>query len=146
MPPPKSPTRRRMSAEARREQLLAVTTPLVVERGFSGVSIETIAQRAGITRAVVYQHFGDLQALLEAVVERETSRALAQVSETTLDNLSDGDPRELMLESVLAYLSAVRDHRITWRFILMPPIGAPGVLRKRIDRGRRSVLAQMTRA
>jgi AcrR family transcriptional regulator len=135
-----------MSAEARKEQLLAVTTPLVVERGFSGVSIETVAQRAGITRAVVYQHFGDLQSLLEAVVERETSRALAQVSETTLENLSDGDPRELMLESLRAYLSAVRDHPTTWRFVLMPPIGAPEVLRRRIDEGRERVLAQMALA
>jgi AcrR family transcriptional regulator len=135
-----------MSAEERREQLLAVTTQLVVERGFQGVSIENVAQRAGITRAVVYQHFGQLQGLLEAVVERETSRALAQVSETTLENLSDGDPRELMLESLRAYLSAVRDHPTTWRFVLMPPIGAPEVLRKRIDQGRGTVLAQMAQA
>ncbi len=135
-----------MSAEQRREQLLSVTTPLIVECGFQGVSIETISQRAGITRAVVYQHFGNLQALFEAVVERETSRALAQVSETTLENLSDGDPRELMLESLHAYLCAVRDHPTTWRFVLMPPIGAPAVLRNRIDEGRATVLAQMARA
>ena len=135
-----------MSAEERREQLLAVTTPLIVERGFQGVSIEAVAQGAGITRAVVYQHFGDLRGLLEAVVERETSRALAQVSETTLENLSEGDPQELMLESLRAYLCAVRDHPTTWRFVLMPPLGAPQVLRDRIDQGRGTVLAQMARA
>jgi AcrR family transcriptional regulator len=135
-----------MSAPARREQLLDVTTRLVIERGFPGVSIEAVAQVAGITRAVVYQHFEDLQAVLEAVVEREMSRALAQVSETALSDLSEGDPRELMLESLRAYLCAVKDHPTTWRLVLMPPVGAPEILRASIARGRASVLAQMAQA
>ncbi len=136
----------RMTASARREQLLDVTTSIVVERSFHGVSIESVAQRAGITRAVVYRHFADLQELLEAVVEREMSRALAQVSETALTDLSDGDPRELMLESLRAYLCAVRDHPTTWRLVLIPPEGAPEILRKSIARGRDSVLAQLAQA
>src|SRR5271166_772319 len=88
-----------MSASARRDQLLDVATRLVGKRGFHGVSIEAIARSAGITRATVYQHFADLNALLEAVIERESSRALVQVSETTLPDLREGDPPELMLES-----------------------------------------------
>ena len=121
---PPGRTARRMTASARRDQLLDVTTELVVERGFHDVSIEQVARSAGITRAVVYQHFGDLQALLEAVIERETMRALAQVSETTLTDLTEGDPTELMLDSLRAYLHAVQDHPGTWRLILMPPEGA----------------------
>ncbi len=136
----------RMTASGRREQLLDVTTEIIGEHGFHGMSIESVARRAGITRAVVYQHFDDLQALLEAVVEREMSRALAQVSETALTDLSDGDPRELMLESLRAYLGAVRDHPTTWRLVLMPPEGAPEVLRKSIARGRGSVLARLAQA
>jgi AcrR family transcriptional regulator len=135
-----------MTAPARREQLLDVATEVVVERGFQGASVEAVAQKAGITRAVVYQHFADLDALLEAVVEREMSRALSQVSETALSDLSDGDALELMLESLRAYMAAVQDHPTTWRLVLMPPVGAPEILRKSIDRGRAAVLAQMARA
>src|SRR5579875_1067187 len=116
---------RRMSSSERREQLLDVTAPLVVQRAFHGVSSEAVAQRAGITRALVYQHFGDLQGLLEAVIERETNRALAQVSETTLGDLREGDPVELMIESLRAYLHAVQSQPNTWRLVLMPPEGAP---------------------
>jgi AcrR family transcriptional regulator len=140
------PTKRRMSATARREQLLDAATGLAVDQGFHAVSVEAVARRAGITRAVIYQHFRDLQALLEAVVDRETSRALAQVSETALQDLSEGDPQQLMLESLDAYLRAVRDHPATWRLVLMPPEGAPGTLRERIEAGRRSVLAQLAQA
>jgi AcrR family transcriptional regulator len=135
-----------MSALARREQLLDVATQLAVEHGFHAVSVEAVARQAGITRAVIYQHFRDLQKLLEAVVDRETARALAQVSETTLTDLSEGEPVELMLESLDAYLRAVHDHPTTWRLVLMPPEGAPKILRRRIEQGRRSVLAKLTQA
>src|SRR3954454_5431761 len=137
---------RRMRAPARREQLLDVTTQLVVERGFPAVTIEAIAQRAGITRAVVYQHFGDLPTLLEAAIDREMTRARAQVSETTLADLDEGEPLELMLESLESYLRAVRDHPTTWRLGLMPPLGAPEKLRDAIAAGRRSVLGRMIAA
>jgi AcrR family transcriptional regulator len=123
-----SSARRRLSAEDRREQLLDVATQVIVERGFGGVSVDSVARRAGITRAVIYQHFTDVQALLEAVVKREMSRALAQVSETALGDLSGGDPRELMLDSLRLYLTAVRNHPATWRLVLMPPAGAPELL------------------
>lgn len=135
-----------MRAPARREQLLETATKIAVERSFHAVSAEAVAREAGVTRAVIYQHFRDLRALLEAVVDRETSRARAQVSETALTDLSEGDSQELMLESLDAYLRAVCDHPSTWRLVLMPPEGAPEVLRHRIEAGRRSVLAQMTRA
>jgi AcrR family transcriptional regulator len=136
----------RLSAPARREQLLDVTARLVAERGFHAISIEAVSARAGVTRALVYNHFRDLRELLEAVIERETSRALAQVSETTLTDLSEGDPRELMLEALDAYLSAVRSSPTTWRLVLMPPEGAPPALHTKIAEGRAAVLARLARA
>lgn len=136
----------RRSAAARREQLLDVTTRLVAERGFHVISIESVASRAGVTRATVYNHFRDLHELLEAVIERETSRALAQVSETTLTNLDEGDPRRLMLEALDAYLQAVRTSPTTWRLVLMPPEGAPPALHEKIAAGRTAVLERLSRA
>lgn len=135
-----------MRAPARREQLLDVTVQLAVDQGFHAVSVEAVAQRAGVTRAVIYQHFADLRALLEAVVDREMSRAHAQVTQTTPTDLGTGQANELLLQSLAAFLTAVHDHPRTWRLVLMPPEGAPAVLRRRIERGRRSALGQLTRA
>ena len=140
------PTSSRLTASERREQLLEVTTRIVAERGFQGVSIESVAREAGISRPIVYEHFGHLQGLLEAVVEREMSRAFSQVSETALTDLTEGDHRELMLESLRAFLYAVRDHPSTWRLVLMPAEGAPELLRKGLARGRTVVLAQLAQA
>ena len=140
------PTSSRLTASERREQLLEVTIRIVAEQGFQEVSIESVARRAGISRPIVYEHFGDLQGLLEAVVEREMSRAFSQVSETALTDLTEGDHRELMLESLRAFLHAVRDHPSTWRLVLMPAEGAPELLRKGLARGRTVVLAQLAQA
>ena len=71
----------RMSAEARREQLLDVTKAIVAERGFHAVSIEGVAREAGISRPIVYGHFDDLPGLLDALVRREGARALGQLAE-----------------------------------------------------------------
>jgi AcrR family transcriptional regulator len=135
-----------MTGSQRREQLLDVTTEIVATHGFQAVTIDSVARSAGISRPIVYEHFGDLDGLLEAVVERETSRALAQLSETTLTDLTQGDPQALMLESLRAYLHAVRDHPTTWRLVLIPPEGAPMLLRKSISRGRSAVLDRLVRA
>ena len=69
----------RMQAGERREQLLDATKTIVAERGFHAVSIEAVAREAGITRPIVYGHFRDLPGLLEALVQRETARALSPV-------------------------------------------------------------------
>lgn len=145
MAPTASPPRR-LSAPARREQLLDVATDLVVEQSFHAVSVEAVARRAGITRAVIYQHFGDLPGLLEAVIARETQRARAQVAQTALPDLTEGEPRALMLQSLRAYLHLVHEHPTTWRLVLMPPEGAPELLRQSIARGRGAVLSDLTRA
>ena len=46
-----------MRAAERHEQLLDVTLDLVVERGFHAVTIEAVAQAAGVTRPIVYKQF-----------------------------------------------------------------------------------------
>jgi AcrR family transcriptional regulator len=131
-----------MKAPARREQLLDATKAVVAEHGFHGVSIEAVARRAGITRPIVYRHFDDLPDLLEALVERETERALAQLRQFVPRSLG-GDPREDLLAALGGYLQAVESDPVTWRLMLIPVEGAPGLLGERIAAGRAAVIAQL---
>src|SRR5437764_322556 len=134
----------RMSAAERREQLLDVTKELVGEQGFHGISIEAIARRAGVTRPVVYGHFKDLDALLEAMLEREGSRALGQLAEVLPQHWEGGaDARDALLAGLRGYLETVRADPITWRLVLMPPEGAPQMLREAVVRGREAVIAAL---
>jgi AcrR family transcriptional regulator len=136
-------TRARMSAGERREQLLDVTKALVGERGFHGISIEAVANRAGISRPIVYGHFGDLTGLLEAMLEREGALALSQLAAVLPDPASPSDPPQALRDALRGYLEAVRSDPITWRLVLMPPEGAPELLRDRINRGRDAVIAAL---
>jgi AcrR family transcriptional regulator len=126
-----------MSAEARREHLLDAAKELVAEDGFHGVSIEAVARRAGITRPIVYRHFADLVTLLDALVERETLRALMQLREILPGDASD------LIAALDGYLRAVRSDPVTWQLVLVAPEGAPPLLRERISAGRAAVVAQL---
>ena len=132
-----------MSAAERREQLLDVTKRIVDERGFHAVSIEAVAREAGITRPVVYGHFADLRTLLEALVDREGERALAQLASFLPVDLREGDARAKLLAGMRGYLSAVQSDPATWKLVLMPPEGAPEVLRERIAEGRGAVVGAL---
>lgn len=137
-----TPTRQRMTAAERREQLLDVTRDLVVEQGFGAVSMEAVARRAGITRPVVYGHFPELGVLLDAMLERESSRALSQLAEVLPQpDAASGSLRERLADAMEAYLLAVQASPVTWRLALMPPDGAPELLRARIEEGRAAVVA-----
>jgi AcrR family transcriptional regulator len=125
-----------MTAGQRREQLLDVTKAIVLEHGFHAVSIEAVARAAGITRPIVYGHFEDLGGLLEALVERESLRALTQLPEAYDD----------LLGALTAYLRAVESDPDTWRLVLMPHEGAPRLLHERISAGRSAVIGKLARA
>ncbi len=135
-----------MTADERREQLLDVTKSIVSRHGFHGVSIEAVAREAGVSRPIVYDHFRDLAGLLEALVEREGARALAQLAAVLPTSFDRGDPRELLLAGLRGYLAAARADPVTWRLVLMPPEGAPDLLRRHIARGREAVLSQLAEA
>lgn len=144
---PQTSTRTRMSGSERREQLLDVTKEIVGSEGFHAVSIEAVARRAGITRPVVYNHFADLGGLLEAMVERESARALGQLARVLPSRLAEaGSPAEDLIGALRGYLEVVADDPITWRLVLMPPEGAPPVLRERIAGGRDAVVAALAEA
>jgi AcrR family transcriptional regulator len=133
----------RMSAPARREQLLDVTKAIVSADGFHAVSIERVAREAGITRPVVYGHFHDLDRLLEALVDRESKRSLAQLDDVIDYDLGRGDAVEALITSLRGYLEAVSADPDTWRLVLMPPEGAPDSLHERISAGRSAIVAQL---
>lgn len=134
----------RMSAEERREQLLDVAKEIVAEKGFHSVSIEAVARAAGITRPIVYAHFRDLNGLLEALVERESERALRQLATVLPTEL--GDSAEALLAGLRGYLAAVESDPATWRLVLMPQEGAPELLREHIARGRAAVVVELAAA
>src|SRR5664279_3942080 len=78
----------RMTGRERREQLLDVGRRLFAEKGFEATSIEEIASRAGVSKPVVYEHFGGKEGLYAVVVDREMSALLDGITSSLTMNRS----------------------------------------------------------
>src|SRR5258708_19279744 len=70
-----------MTGKERREQLLDIGRRLFAKRGLDGTSIEEIAAQAGVSKPVVYEHFGGKEGLYAVVVDREVDRFLSMATE-----------------------------------------------------------------
>ncbi|BEP12304.1 TetR/AcrR family transcriptional regulator [Acidothermaceae bacterium B102] len=108
------PPRTRMTGKERREQLLDVGRSLFAEKGYEGTSVEEIASRAGVSKPVVYEHFGGKEGLYAVVVDREVSRMLGTVTE----GLSGGTARELLEQAAMALLSYVENDSDGFRILV----------------------------
>jgi AcrR family transcriptional regulator len=130
----------RLAPEDRRSQLLDVSLELLVEQGFGAINVEAVARRAGVTRPVVYDMFGDLDGLLHALLDRAEHTALDPLMEIVGEVPTGAvDPEQFLFDAVLAFLRAVKADPKTWRLILFPPRGSSPELRERIQSGRLQV-------
>ena len=103
-----------MTGTQRRGQLLDVGRALFAERGYDGASVEEIALRAGVSKPVVYEHFGGKEGLYAVVVDREVQRLLT--SFTTA--LSGDSPKQLLEQATLALLAYVEDESDGFRILV----------------------------
>ena len=126
----------RMAPAARREQLIDAALDVIVEQGYSGVSIEAIARRAGVTRPVVYDHFPNLGQLLQALFEREERISVEQLERVVPEEPVGRDPVEVLASGVRQFLEAVASRPTTWRIILLPPEGTPAIVRDHVETNR----------
>jgi AcrR family transcriptional regulator len=101
-PPGRGP---RLAASARRAQLVDVGRRLFAQRGYEAASVEEIAEHAGITKPVVYEHFGGKEGLYAVVVDREVEHIVARIVEA----ISEGSPRERLERAALTFLRYVKE-------------------------------------
>ncbi|MDI6936611.1 TetR/AcrR family transcriptional regulator, partial [Serratia sp. Se-PFBMAAmG] len=64
-----SPTRQRMTFDERREQLISTAWNLVRSHGSDALTLGRVAVEAGVSKPVVYEHFGTRHGLLAALYE-----------------------------------------------------------------------------
>jgi AcrR family transcriptional regulator len=103
-------TRRRLSTEERREQLLSVGARLFSESPYDDVWIEQVAEIAGVSRGLLYHYFPTKRDFFAAVVERESARMLR------MSQPVPGVPvREQLAAGLDAYLEYVQAHAHGYR-------------------------------
>lgn len=112
-----------MTGKERREQLLDIGRTLFAERGLDGTSVEEIASAAGVSKPVVYEHFGGKEGLYAVVVDREFERLLRLVTDS-LD--SAVHYRSKLEKAALALLEYIEEHPDGFRIIVRDSHGGTG--------------------
>ena len=95
----------RLSASARRTQLIEIARGAFAKRGYEATSVEEIAARAKVSKPIIYEHFGGKEGLYAVLVDREMEHVVTRISEA----ISSGTPRQRVERAALAFLSYVRD-------------------------------------
>jgi AcrR family transcriptional regulator len=129
--------------------VLDAALALISSRGYGALSVEAIAREAGVSKTVVYDAYGGLGPVLEALLEREERSALQSLADAAPVLPADGDPTDAMRAWILSLADAVTSNPVAWRLMLVPPDGTPEVVREHVQRGRDVALDQarvLTRA
>src|SRR5919202_2152551 len=113
-PPTSRPTRKRLSAEDRRQAILDAALEVFSRRGFNGASIDEIAQAAGISKALIYEHVPSQRELHISLLERHVQEIFARMAQSA----DTRDPGEVRLRAgVDAFLEWAETHRDAFRLL-----------------------------
>ena len=108
----------RLPASARRRQLLDAALEAFATRGFHATSMNDVAEAAGVTKPVLYQHFGSKRALYQELLDDVAATLEARIHEATVT----GSPRSQVEAGFRAYFTFVAERRS--RFTLLFGSGA----------------------
>lgn len=109
----KRDTERARRREERREELLDVADRVIQARG-PNVSMDEIAGEAGITKPILYRHFGDKDGLYEAL----TLRYVDELAGALRPAVQTDEPRSRLAAAIDAYLAYVEREPQRYRFLL----------------------------
>ena len=98
-----------MTGAERREQLLGIARTAFAEKGYEATSIEEIAERAGVTRPVVYEHFGGKEGIHAVVVDREVTRLSELLAAALREGGSSRRAAELAATAFLGFIEEESD-------------------------------------
>jgi AcrR family transcriptional regulator len=117
-------TRTRLSPDERRTQLLELGFRLLATRSLDELSIDLLAEEAGISRGLLYHYFGTKLGFFEAVVQHAADDLYARTAPAP-----DGEPLERLLHSITGYVDYVIANQAGYRSLVKAASGSNDALR-----------------
>jgi AcrR family transcriptional regulator len=105
---------RRLTAEQRRHQLVAVALELFARHGYRATTMDDIAEAAGVTKPLLYQHFSSKRALYLELVDSIAQDLLGAIRRAVMR--ADG-PRQQVELGFAAYFGLVVRHEAEFRLL-----------------------------
>jgi AcrR family transcriptional regulator len=104
----------RLPAARRRRQLIDVAMRVFAERGFHMTSMNDIAEAAGVTKPVLYQHFRSKRELYLELLEDVGGQLRERITKATAEA---GTPREQAIRGFRAYFRFVTEHEDAFKLL-----------------------------
>lgn len=129
--------RTRMSPEARRDQLIELGLSMVSERPLEQVSIDAIAEVAGVSRALLFHYFESRQDFHVAIAQAQADEML----KLTAPDASLTEPLAILRASMSAFVDYVSEHHTAYMAFMRGSSSADPAMREVFD-STRAVMAQ----
>src|SRR5687768_15974899 len=104
----------RLPAARRRRQLLDTARDVFAQKGFHATSMDDIADAAGVSKPVLYQHFRSKRQLYLDLLDDVGEHLMASITEATA---TAGTPRAQVERGCAAYFRFVADHESAFRLL-----------------------------
>ena len=108
--------RRRMPAAERRELILEAAIDAFADSGYHQTSLEEVGRRAGVSKALIYEHFTSKQELYGELLETYVHELLERVGSAAISVEEGGEGR--LLAGLEGFLEFVDERRDAWRMLI----------------------------
>lgn len=129
-----------MPGVERRNQLLAIAREVFARSGYHGASMDDVADEAGITKPVLYQHFASKRDLYLELLDDMRERLVHELDHVPLAST----PEELLAEGVHAFFRFVENNEAAFRLMYDASAGDPEVA-KRVQAAREEIAERAMR-
>lgn len=136
------PDRLRLNASDRRSQILTAAMELFAERGFHGARTRELAQRAGVSEALIFRHFPSKEELIRAILDLVAAEEHIRMMEEELGSLP---PRQALLGIAEHVLTSLRDRPELFRVVFFGILETPHLASEFYQRFLSRLLALETR-
>jgi AcrR family transcriptional regulator len=137
-----TPTRpTRLPRSARRKQLLAAAQQIFVAQGYHAAAMDEIAERAGVSKPVLYQHFPGKLELYLALLDTHCDAIIAKVRGAMM---ATPDNKERVNGAVRAYFDFVDHESEAFRLVFESDLRNDPQVRERVERVEQGCIAAVT--
>lgn len=132
----------RLPRTARRAQLLAAAQDVFAANGYHAAAMDEIAERAGVSKPVLYQHFPGKLELYLALLEIHVDELIMRVTDA-MESTTDNKVR--VRNAVSAYFDFVDGESQAYRLVFESDLRSEPVVQAAIDRGTDACVQAITR-
>jgi AcrR family transcriptional regulator len=124
----------RLPRSARRKQLLAAAEEVFVAQGYHAAAMDDIAERAGVSKPVLYQHFPSKLELYLALLDTHCD---ALVAKTRAAMAATNDNKERVRGAMQAYFDIIDHESEAFRLVFESDLRNEPAARERVERAER---------